>query len=99
MWALRLRLNYMNKTKTTKLDQHGFHPVLVAFVLVALVAVAFAGYRVMKNGHNVARDNGQTSSTPSSKTSNIPNFADQYASTCKTRDVSFTSPPIPFDQL
>lgn len=77
-----------------KLNQTGFHLIPVILLIFVVGIVGFAGYKVVSN-KNVTKDG-----SPNSQQDNVQSsFAQQYSDVCKTRDVAFTSGPMPANQL
>lgn len=71
--------------------------LLLAIGIVAAIVLVGAAIFALSNNTKPKSDS-QSSNTPSTA-SETPGFLQQYGDTCKDRDVAFTSPVVPFEQL
>lgn len=82
----------------------GKRKVLVLVVAALVVIGAVVGGLVLPgkdNSRNQAQGGNQPATSSQQTQQSVPDnlFAQQYLQGCKDRDVSFTSPPVPMDQM
>ncbi|MBL8159069.1 hypothetical protein JNJ66_01295 [Candidatus Saccharibacteria bacterium] len=80
-----------------KQHQAGFHITLILLVVAVVGVAGLIGYRLIST-HDVARDE-QDAPRQQARPAPENGFAAQYKDACKPRDVTFTSGPMPADQL